>query len=227
MYYVYAYFDPDTLKPFYIGKGSGDRSTFHLRKASIEKNTGNVWKDRKIKKLLSKEKSPIIKVIRTFDLEIDAYEFEKNLISKRIGNGVLTNMCPDNRPPSQKGKKFENRKAPSNKGKPGRKWSQEEKEAHSLRMKDYMSSADVREKLSVSKIGSTPWNKGIEMSEAHKENMRIANSKLTTKINRANAKLGDKNPAFGKIMINDGFRNRFIPKGDAIPEGWSKGKLWD
>lgn len=38
-------------------------------------------------------------------------------------------------------------------------------------------------------------------------------------------KKGSGNPVYGKFCINDGKVNRYIPRGDDIPEGWVKGKI--
>lgn len=56
-YYVYVYSDPDTKKPFYVGKGKGNRVFDHL---SEEKDSE---KTRKIREILSKGKEPIIEIL--------------------------------------------------------------------------------------------------------------------------------------------------------------------
>lgn len=56
-YYVYVYSDPDTHKPFYVGKGKGNRVFAHLTDDSDSE------KVEYIKKLLSSGKEPIIEIL--------------------------------------------------------------------------------------------------------------------------------------------------------------------
>ena len=82
MFYVYTYTDPNTSVIFYIGKGQDYRCNSHLKPS--------FWKDShkstnpffygKIKKLMMSDNPPIIDIIKYFDLESDAYEYESNLI---------------------------------------------------------------------------------------------------------------------------------------------------
>lgn len=106
-YYVYKLVDPRTNVPFYVGKGKGSRAYSHLAKKS---KTKNFKKDKIIDEIYSSGKEPIVDIFLTNLDESDAYDIEQKTISKlgRIGiekNGVLTNICLDSRPPSQKGKK--------------------------------------------------------------------------------------------------------------------------
>lgn len=225
MYYVYAYIRPDNFKTFYIGKGKGTRKDFHLKEILLERETDNAWKDRVIKKFLSNGQEVIIKIIKNFLIEEEAYFFEKKLIAKRFGNGILTNMCPDNKPPCHKGKKFVDRKSPSTKGKPGRQWTEEDKIRHSELMKNLMASSEIREKVSDAKLGHVPWNKGRQMTEQEKANLKEAFSSPESRRKRSQAKEGKANPCFGKICVNNGVTNMMIPKDTEIPIGWIKGRL--
>lgn len=106
-YYVYIYSDPRTDIPFYVGKGSGDRYLKHLYENY--NNTENKKKYAVIVGLHNKGIEPAINIVKYFDDEVEAYEYEESLI-RYYGrrdiddNGVLTNICSDNRPPSAKGR---------------------------------------------------------------------------------------------------------------------------
>lgn len=56
-YYVYVYSDPDTKKPFYVGKGKGNRAFAHLSDDSESK------KVEYIQNLLKAGKEPIIEIL--------------------------------------------------------------------------------------------------------------------------------------------------------------------
>lgn len=105
-YYVYVYLDPrkpgcfsyDHLsfqyEPFYVGKGSRDRSTVHLEQHNIKRNY-NAYLNNKLKKLMKEGISPIIiKLIDhapeaiCFQLEIDTIK----LIGRKPEGGPLTNI---------------------------------------------------------------------------------------------------------------------------------------
>lgn len=106
-YYVYEYIDPRTMKPFYVGKGSGDRMYHHLNESW--ENTQNKKKYRVIKNIRNNDLEPIVQIHTDNLTEHEAYALEANLIRvygrRDIDtNGLLTNICEDNRPPSQLGK---------------------------------------------------------------------------------------------------------------------------
>ena len=56
-YYVYVYSDPDTKKPFYVGKGKNDRAFSHL---SDQKENEKV---NKINEIIENGKEPIIEIL--------------------------------------------------------------------------------------------------------------------------------------------------------------------
>lgn len=102
IFYVYELVDPRTNLPFYIGKGKNNRCEKHLDETY--KNTENKKKYAYIKGLKNKGLIPVINKIAIELLEEDAYNLEAELIAlygrKGIDkNGILTNICVDNRPP--------------------------------------------------------------------------------------------------------------------------------
>lgn len=111
MFYIYALLDNRTNLPFYIGKGKieNQRHLDHF-KETID-NTDNRHKFYKIQYLKEQGYEIPVTIIETniIDEEI-AYSIESQYI-KQYGRenidegGILTNICIDKRPPSQKGKK--------------------------------------------------------------------------------------------------------------------------
>lgn len=107
-FYVYVYRHPITKIPFYVGKGSDNRIWHHL--SETYENTENRKKYAVIKNLLNDNLTPIIGRYAKNLNEEDAYNIEEYLICKWgrrdiDENGVLTNICSSNRPPSSKGRK--------------------------------------------------------------------------------------------------------------------------
>jgi hypothetical protein len=102
LYYVYAYYDPITNLPFYIGKGHGARAHSHL--SELKTTTKNIRKWNKINSIRKHGHEPEVRILKTDLTEDAAYDLEEKLIRtwgrKRIDqNGVLTNICLDARPP--------------------------------------------------------------------------------------------------------------------------------
>jgi hypothetical protein len=154
MYYVYEYIDPRNMKPFYVGKGKGDRKFSHLKESEDE--TVNLKKWRKINKILSLGLEPIINIIvDDIQDEDTAYLIEEAYILKygRKGfepNGILTNICLGARPPVCNGE----RNGMFNK-------------KHTEESLDRMRKA---------KKGQVPWNLGIPREESVKLAISIANT---------------------------------------------------
>jgi hypothetical protein len=103
-YYVYIYRDPRTKLPFYVGKGCGDRMFKHL--IETYKNTTNKKKYAIIVGLKRKGLVPIVGRYSKNLAEKDAYDLETKLILKYgrrdiDENGLLANVCIDNRPPGR------------------------------------------------------------------------------------------------------------------------------
>lgn len=97
-YYVYFYINPIDGIPFYIGKGSGKRSHYHLRlaKSNFWKQDSNKLKMNKIRKILSSGLDPIIEIKEKNLSETESFEREKFYILEYgridLGTGVLTNL---------------------------------------------------------------------------------------------------------------------------------------
>lgn len=90
IWYVYQLVDPRTMKPFYIGKGKGNRIDYHEREAS----KGVCSKKCKLINELTKENLIVIKEkIALFWDESAAYQCEKEVINF-IGLRNLTNVMP-------------------------------------------------------------------------------------------------------------------------------------
>jgi len=111
MYYVYELIDPRVNLPFYVGKGKNDRVYFHLSEQSRAKSD-NARKFNKIQKIRENGHEPEIKIVKYFEDENDAYDLEDELIKKygRIRydkGGILTNICESSRPPTNKGKTYQ------------------------------------------------------------------------------------------------------------------------
>lgn len=84
-FYIYIYKHPDTLIPFYVGKGKGDRAYYHLKCCPSDTNKHKV---NTIKKILNAGKEPVIEFYRTNLTEQEAFDLEIRLI-KSIGRKDL------------------------------------------------------------------------------------------------------------------------------------------
>lgn len=103
-FYVYQYSDPETLAPFYIGKGSGNRFLGHVKGDSSSKRVQD-----KIKNIRKRGLEPKIEIVEAELTEEESYLLEENLIAKygRKGiddNGILMNICSGREPPQVKSK---------------------------------------------------------------------------------------------------------------------------
>lgn len=109
MYYIYALIDPRNNKPFYVGKGKGDRWKHHARET--KEKTENWHKYCIIQDILN-ETGDIYKVeflAHGIEKEETAYLMESEFIKQygmRKNGGSLVNICEDQRPPSHKGKTY-------------------------------------------------------------------------------------------------------------------------
>lgn len=98
-YYVYQLLNPISNKPFYIGKGSGDRAWTHN---FFKDGNNNFYKDEYIKMLHSQGLEPIVDIVKYFNSEDEAYDYEEQL-TESIGLKNLTNLVIGARPPSKEG----------------------------------------------------------------------------------------------------------------------------
>ncbi len=97
IFYVYELVDPDTMLPFYIGKGSGKRHLHHLadskREIPYDKNKHKI---NTIRKILLSYKEPIVNIVFETQSEEEALQYESVLIEKygrKINDsGILTNL---------------------------------------------------------------------------------------------------------------------------------------
>lgn len=111
MYYIYALIDPRSSEPFYVGKGKHGsyRHLDHFSETITE--SSNRHKVFKINYLRKHGYEISVKILQeNIDCEEVAYNIETAMI-KKFGRknidpgGILTNICLDNRPPNQQGKK--------------------------------------------------------------------------------------------------------------------------
>lgn len=151
-YYVYVYWVNQV--PIYVGKGSNGRA--------LEFRRGRGRLGRLLKQLAQSDSELVVEYRQSSLTENQAFDLEIALIAQygRLGidpAGTLHNLTPggDN-PPCHKGRKFPNRRPPSSKGKPGRKWSAADKAQHCERMKLRMSDPETRRRCSIAKAGSQP-----------------------------------------------------------------------
>ena len=89
-YYVYLLIDPRTAKPFYVGKGVGNRINHHLMDAESE-NTIEKEKIRTIRDIRKSGDEVGLKILRHGLTEKEAFEIECALIDF-IGMKNLTNI---------------------------------------------------------------------------------------------------------------------------------------
>lgn len=196
-YYVYEYRHPLTNVPFYVGKGTGTRMYKHLNET--KENTENYKKWAYIQGLRNKGLEPLIVKVFETDSSTIAYNEETKLI-KQYGrrdideNGILTNICEDNRPPKITGPRSEETKLKmslakkgkpnnqlglkrteetkrkislANKGKPGTMTGKVHTEETKQRIADSNKEAwtvEKREKASKQKLGK-------QFTEEHKKNL--------------------------------------------------------
>lgn len=102
MFYVYQYLHPQTRVPFYIGKGHGDRSQFHLHASNNEVHRNKLLQNT-IKKVQRDGSDPLIEILQEFEDEDKAYDEEERLIKlygrRRYEGGSLCNLTLGGRGP--------------------------------------------------------------------------------------------------------------------------------
>ncbi len=180
-FYVYEYWDNILNEPFYVGKGSGNRSTEHLKDA-LRKTayTGNKHKLNRIKKLLESD-AVEVRIVFSSDDEDAAYNEETKLINKYgrrdIGSGSLTNLnnggTGGGKNPSAE---VREKIGSAMRGKTHTTEARAKisdassKKRHTSETKSKMSkshtgktvSDETRRKMSEARKGRKPWNKGLK-----------------------------------------------------------------
>jgi hypothetical protein len=113
-YYVYAYVDPTTGEPFYIGKGIEDRAYYHLMNIRSQRANRNKTRFKnKVESLKAAGTPPEVRIlVQNIRDEEAAYLIEEQHIRKygRKGydeGGILLNVCMSSRPPNHKGKTYQ------------------------------------------------------------------------------------------------------------------------
>lgn len=91
-YYAYVYFDPETHRPIYVGKGCGHRALTHLKT-----NNKRSPKYKALKEIWDEGKKPIIQIVQWNMTEKEAFKVEsallecfglRHLTNKVSGHGV-------------------------------------------------------------------------------------------------------------------------------------------
>jgi hypothetical protein len=88
-FYVYTINDPATGKPFYVGKGKGERCHQHVRLVKIGRAQANKAKVDRIRQILDRGSEPTIVIVERYEDQADAFAHEIELISALDG---LTNV---------------------------------------------------------------------------------------------------------------------------------------
>jgi len=184
MYYVYQIVDPRNNQPFYVGKGKGRRAKTHLWKIP---ETRNAYKENKIADIRKSNLEPRIEYIAENIIdETLAYNIEAVLIKKygRKGydkNGILSNVCLDNRPPNQKGKTYEEIYGIEKALEQRKLRSRLQQERKGYGPKTH--TEETKNKISKS-ITELHNNRDCSHNEGTKKKIGLANSKYTGKLNK-------------------------------------------
>jgi hypothetical protein len=221
MYYVYCYIDPRNNKPFYIGKGTGDRKYRHLSES--EDTTSNKHKYSKIKAIKSAGLHPIIIELASFTTDVEAYDYELEQIKKygRKGydhNGILTNITLGVNPPCRKGVKLSEEAKEKLKGRIP--WNKGKLNLQPAWNKGLTKETDERVlKYATSQIGKKSKTKRV-LSDETKEKLRLANlgkkKSVEARQKMSNSKKGKEPWNYG---IKTGIATRSIPTIFISPEG--------
>lgn len=203
--------------PVYIGKGVRDRAYVHLQAAKSDRETITVFQ-RRLRARLQRGSAVSVEIISSELDESVAYELEKLLIANYRRLGTLMNMTEGgDSPPSHQGRRFPNRKSPSTKGRPGKKWTEEQRQRHQKRMMEFMQSEDIRKRISDGKKGRP----GMRHTEESRAKISIAQRRPSAA--KALSKTGALNPMFGRRWFHHGnLCSLFFPH--AVPDGWLPGK---
>mgnify|MGYP000256469045 CR=1 FL=1 len=147
-FYVYEYVDPDTNKPFYVGKGQRSRAW------SFTGHTHNKFLMLKLDKIRQKFSSNQFVIVVEENLtEEEAFNKEIELIQKygkKIEGGLLFNVNDGGyQPPNQRGKTW--KLSEDTKKKIKESWTKERREQMSTYSKNYKRTKEWCNKISESK----------------------------------------------------------------------------
>ena len=148
-FYVYMYIDPETRKPFYVGKGQRSRAW------SFTGHSHNKWVVSKINNIKSRGfKSKDFVVLLEENLtEEEAFSHEIDLINKygkKINGGMLFNVNDGGiQPPSQKGRAW--KMSDESKNKIRNSWTIDRRNKNSLRFKKIERTPEWCERISLAK----------------------------------------------------------------------------
>jgi hypothetical protein len=98
-YYVYLLLDPVERKPFYVGKGTGNRLDQHQIEADRKKDEQTVLdagvspKIKKFKDLQNQGRKPLPIIVGRYETESEAFSVEALLIHFIYGHANLTNIA--------------------------------------------------------------------------------------------------------------------------------------
>ena len=144
IFYVYMLIDPRNNKPFYIGKGKDNRYLDHFKENRIKKDK-NLLKINKIRKIKKLGLEVVVKFYIENVSNITACQIEKNLIEYYgridLKNGILTNLTDGGDGVSGKvfseieRKKLSEKMLGDKNPNYGNKWTEEQKEKLSEKMK--------------------------------------------------------------------------------------------
>lgn len=206
IYYVYQLIDPRDNLPFYVGKGKNDRWKIHLTETINQ--TDNKRKFYKIQKILRLGLNIQTEFVQENMNEQDAYDLETKLIKfygrlKLDENGILTNICLDNRPPrtpiTEKRRKELSQSMMGNTLNTGRKQSPEERARRAKTLKRIYATGkrvvtdkmrETTRRVHTGKIVSKETRKILSVQKKGKTLEEIMGPKNAAKVRRAARKQG-------------------------------------
>jgi len=215
MYYVYQLVDPRNNQPFYVGKGSGARAQTHLWQKGF---TPNPYKENKISAIRNEGLEPCIEIIaeNIIDEQL-AYDMEAAMIARygRKGydkDGILTNKCPDNRPPNHKGKTYDEIYGAERAAQQRRMRSKLQKDRGGYGPKKH--SAETR--LKFKELNTGTGNPMYGRSHSHKSKQLIgeANKRFVGELNKKSKKYKLTSPIGEEIILFGGDAAKYCKEHD-------------
>jgi hypothetical protein len=182
MYYVYIYYDTRREEPFYVGKGHGNRSNFHLKRKDKHPLT------HRINKMLRENVIPIVQKIGCSSEDI-AFMLEIGLIKmlgrKDCNNGPLLNLCDGGQGSNGKLGKLESletrkKKSIARVGDKNPMWGivRPDLTERNIKNSGRLLSEETKSKMSDSRKGATPFkNKGHSLESKNKISVSLLGKK--------------------------------------------------